>query len=158
MLEASAYIRAYTEKPGDEPLASKWKPPRPIEAPRYQLIFDCETTTDPAQALRFGVFQVRDRDRLTSEGMFYDPLTLMRSEIDLLRAYAEEHALNFGTVEDFRQKVFLKVGFEAGASIIGFNLPFDNSRIAIGWSEARGNMRGGFSFSLSASEIGRAHV
>lgn len=45
--------------------------------------------------------------------------------------------------------MILRIGYEARAQIIGFNLPFDISRIAIGWSPARGSLRGGYSFQLS---------
>jgi hypothetical protein len=42
------------------------------------------------------------------------------------------------------------LAFQAlGAQIVGFNLPFDLSRLAIGHGSARGNMRGGFSLMLS---------
>ena len=42
-----------------------------------------------------------------------------------------------------------KFGYDLGAAIIGFNLPFDISRIAQGWGIARRSMKGGFTFRLS---------
>jgi hypothetical protein len=70
------------------------------------LIFDCETTTDVGQKLRFGVFQERglnyrdlveckrrngritreDMDEQRSEGMFYNPATCSDAEIETMRA------------------------------------------------------------------------
>src|SRR5205823_3709192 len=38
----------------------------------------------------------------------------------------------------------------AGALVVGFNLPFDLSRLAVECGEARGQYRGGFSFVLWA--------
>ncbi len=143
-----AFVRAYTEKPDGPTVGSKWRPPKKQRAPRYQLIFDCETTTDASQALRFGVFQVREHGRLKSEGLFFDPLTMSKHEVDMLKRFAEHHKLWIGDVERFRRDVFLRCGFHAHASIIGFNLPFDLARIAKSSTEARGNMRGGFSFSF----------
>lgn len=147
-MKSNAYVRAYTEKPGERTVGSKWKPPQKGVPATYQLIFDCETTIDAAQALRFGVFQVRKHGELISEGVFYDPETMPRDEVKLLQRFAETHDLQFGDVATFREKVFLRIGYHGGASIIGFNLPFDIARIAVRATAARGNMRGGFSFEL----------
>ena len=148
-MSKTAYLRAYSENPKKMPVGTKWRPPKRIPDPEYQLIFDCETTTDPTQALRFGFYQVRQFGELLNEGVFYDPAVLSVREVELLRTYAEEHCFSIGTLDEFRRRVFLRIGYEEGASIIDFNLPFDISRIATGWAEARGSMRGGFSFSLS---------
>lgn len=147
-MRARAYTRAYTEKPGAQTVGSKWKPPQEKAQPRYQLIFDCETTVDAKQALRFGVFQVRDHGTLIKEGLFFEPDVMGEDEIGLLRQYAEDRDLWIGDFSLFREAVFLRVGYHAGGMIIGFNLPFDLARIAIRETEARGNMRGGFSLIL----------
>ena len=147
-MKSKAYVRAYTEKPGEPTVGSKWKPPQKEAPPTYQLIFDCETTTDAAQALRFGVFQVREHGELIKEGVFYDRETMPPHEVELLQRFAKTHDLQFGDVATFREKMFLRIGYQGGASIIGFNLPFDIARIAVRSSAARGNMRGGFSFEL----------
>ena len=49
----------------------------------------------------------------------------------------------------FVEDVFFRRGYELRATIVGFNLPFDISRLALGWVPARGKMRGGFSFKMS---------
>ena len=147
-MKAKAYIRAYTEKPGAQTVGSKWKPPQEKAGPQYQLIFDCETTVNAKQALRFGVFQVRDHGALIKEGLFFDPKVMGEDEFGFLKQYAEDRDLWIGDVSLFREAVFLRVGYHAGAMIIGFNLPFDLARIAIRETEARGNMRGGFSLIL----------
>ncbi|MCR9077844.1 MAG: hypothetical protein NXH78_01985 [Hyphomonadaceae bacterium] len=152
-MKLRAHVRAYTEKPGHDPLGSKWKQPKARPDPHHQLIFDGETTTDPAQALRFGAFQVRKNGKLLTAGVFCCPLTLSKQEVLLLKQYAEKYGLWFGDIKRFRKEVFLRVGYQAGASIIGLNLPFDLARIVRGSSEARYDMRGGFSHSISPDPL-----
>nr|WP_298161797.1 DNA polymerase domain-containing protein [Acidocella sp.] len=116
----------------------------------YTLIFDTETNIDAAQQLRFGCFQLRNGEELEQAGLFYDPDTLSPAELDVLNAYAISHDLSVGTVEDFIAEIFLSYGYDCRATIVGFNLPFDISRLAIGHGSARGRMmHGGFTFKLS---------
>src|SRR5271166_1909552 len=53
------------------------------------------------------------------------------------------------TRTEFVNEVFYGSAYAVGAQIVGFNLPFDLSRIAIRHASARRNMRGGFSLTLS---------
>jgi hypothetical protein len=144
-----AFVRAYTEKPNKQPFVGKKQDGKKDEPSDYSLIFDCETTTDPAQALRLGFFQVRKLGQLIREGVFYEPDALTRTELETVKAYAARHGLDLCTAHEFRFKVFLRVGYEARAQIIGFNLPYDLSRIATDWGEARGSLRGGVSLQIS---------
>jgi hypothetical protein len=61
------------------------------------------------------------------------------------------------TRDQFVDQVLYGSGRDVGAQIVGFNLPFDISRLAIDHASARRSMRGGFSFILSEKE-GRANV
>jgi hypothetical protein len=61
------------------------------------------------------------------------------------------------TREQFVDQVLYGSGRDVGAQIVGFNLPFDISRLALDHDSARRSMRGGFSFKLSEKE-GRANV
>jgi hypothetical protein len=99
--------------------------------------------------LRFGFFQVRRGEKLEKEGMFFDAKTLSKSERIRLRNFAKAQDVEWLAVEDFRSDVFLKYGYVRGGTIVGFNLPFDLSRIAIAHGSARREMRGGFSFDLT---------
>jgi len=126
---------------------------RPVPS-EWVLIFDTETTTDAAQKLRFGTYQVRKGSVLIDAGIFYDPETLNGSEQVTLKEYARKHQLTLMNVQEFIEKIFYGVGYKYRASIVGFNLPFDISRLAIGHAPARGTrynklMRGGFTFKLS---------
>ncbi|WP_439619815.1 hypothetical protein [Hyphomonas sp.] len=145
---ADLYVRAYTEKPGSIPVAAKPARKTLDEPSPWTIIFDTETTIDAAQRLRIGFCQVRKYGKLVRELLFYGP-ELPASDMRVVRAYAAANGLTLATVDEFRRDVFLKIGYRANAAIVGFNLPFDISRIASGQSEARGSMRGGFSFELS---------
>lgn len=146
--EAPIALRAYSERPNREPLGS-----RPLsadaEASEWTLVFDCETTIDAVQKLRFGFFQVRRGDVLDREGVFYDAAALSAAEIRLLRAYTNFQVLELLTIAEFRTGVFLKYGYVRQGTVVGFNLPFDISRIAVAHGSARREMRGGFSFDLT---------
>ena len=144
-------IRAYSVLSREKKRASVKKRKKQSLGPSERvLVFDTETTTDAAQQLRFGCYQVRKSGLLEDEGIFYDPVTLSKSEIFLLKGYADDRDLNLLTTEEFIEQVFFYYVYSLSALCVGFNLPFDLSRLAIGHSHARGKtMRGGFSLKLS---------
>jgi hypothetical protein len=119
------------------------------------VIFDTETTTDPSQRLRFGSYQVRDRGNLVERGFFSaedlpDPdLATLRGAYAALVSTEAGERLCLRTRAEFIDQVLFKWGQEVGGLIIGFNLPFDISRIATGHTYAKGSMNGGFSFELA---------
>lgn len=113
------------------------------------IIFDTETDTGYAQHLRFGTFQVRIGELLEQKGIFYEPDNLKLTELRLLQRYASERSIALMTREEFVRDVFYYYGYDRGGLILGFNLPFDLSRLAvrIGTSKGR-DMRNGFSLEL----------
>src|ERR1700730_3813719 len=116
----------------------------------WTLIFDCETQVDAGQNLRFGVYQIRKAAELEESGLFYNPEALTPLEVEVWRRIAAERGAELQTRDEFIDKVFYGIAYDLRASIVGFNLPFDLSRLAIRHGPARGNtMRGGFSFQLS---------
>ncbi len=134
--------------------AKKHSKKRVSKSSVWTLVFDTETTTDAAQALRFGTYQVRKSEILVESGIFYNPDQLNEKEIELLKEYADKNELTLLTVTEFIEDVFYGVGYKYRANIVGLNLPFDISRLAIGHCTARVTkqnkfMRGGFSFELS---------
>lgn len=141
-------VRAYTECPDKTPVGAK-KASTGLDTPSdFALVFDCETTTDAVQRLRVGCFQLRKSGELEDEGLFYDPEAVGTDERAVLEDYAPSNGLELITVAEFRA-VFLTIGYDLRGTIVGFNLPFDISRIALSHGEARRSMRGGFSFHLS---------
>src|SRR5215469_11776595 len=128
---------------------SKWRG-HDLGPSDWALIFDCETTTDAAQTLKFGVYQVRKGLELWEAGFFLNPEALTDWELATIRSYAAKIIYCCMTVTEFIENVFFKIAYDLRATIIGFNLPFDISRLAIRHGKSRGRiMKGGFSFQLS---------
>ncbi|MBI4177123.1 MAG: hypothetical protein HY516_02045 [Candidatus Aenigmarchaeota archaeon] len=120
------------------------------DAPNFDrvLIFDTETTTDIYQNLIYGSFQIRNKDAIEIQGIFYDPNI---SEIDkeIIQIFCKKHNLNLYTKEEFIENIFYPEVYYLETPCIGFNLPFDISRLAIKFGHARKGMRNGFSLQLS---------
>jgi hypothetical protein len=147
-LRTAIAIRAYSEHPDRAPVASR-PPGTDTETSPWTLVFDCETTIDAIQRLRFGFFQIRSGMTLAEEGIFYDPHAVTGDEQKLLGNYAKLHNLRILTADSFRSEIFLKYAYSRCGTVVGFNLPFDIARIAIGHGPARRSMRGGFSFQIT---------
>jgi hypothetical protein len=146
--EAQIAVRVYSEQPRRKRWGARL-PKSGIEASPWTLVFDCETTIDAAQQLRFGFFQIRRRQVLEREGAFFDAATITNPEEAVLRHYCRSHALELITVAQFRKDIFFKYGYRRHSPIVGFNLRFDISRIAVGHASARGGMGGGFTFDVT---------
>lgn len=149
--EVPIAVRAYSERPGRQPLGSRAPSPG-IGASERTLVLDCETTIEAAQRLRFGFFQIRRGEQLEREGVFSDPKALSKNEQAMLHAFTRKHGIELLTVGQFRADVLLKYGYRRHAMIVGFNLPYDISRLAVSHGSARGEMRGGFSFDLTGDD------
>jgi hypothetical protein len=160
-------LRAYTLRrvAGAETLdspAPPWSPgrtPRPRRDnprwPKHVLVLDTETTADEAQRLILGCGRMLRRAAsgayaLVEEVLFYadDLPTRQPAAFAELRRYTESNGLRLLSRRDFMDTVFKQVALDLKGLIVGFNLPFDLSRLAIESGEARGRYRGGFSFVL----------
>ncbi|WP_210484649.1 hypothetical protein [Microvirga antarctica] len=157
-------LRAYVTRPPKEAKRSRQSTDRLPRTPasEWVLVFDCETRTTPDQRLRFGAYQLRYRGQIWERGVFYEPAVLSLDEETLLRNFIgndppgpDGERVCFRTRSEFVEEVFYQSAFDVGAQIVGFNLPFDLSRLAIRHSSARGSMRGGFSLELAGS---REHI
>ena len=162
-------LRSYIERRPDEKAKqskSKKAARRKGEEKRggpsdWILIFDCETRTTPDQRLRFGAYQLRHGDQIFQRGTFFEPDVLSaREQATLRKVMAEEKARSDDgrvyvlTRTEFVEDVFYRSGHQVGAQIVGLNLPFDLSRLAIRHGSAHGRRedtitRGGFSLVLS---------
>lgn len=125
----------------------------------WTLVFDTETTTDPSQALRFGTYQLFDADALVETGVFYDPEADW-DDIETVRRYALRKNIELHTRQSFVDEIFFGRAYQWRATIVGMNLPFDISRIAIRHGTARNpidaerrSMNEGFTFKLSNRKI-----
>lgn len=140
-------LRAYADAPKAR------KPRRGIEASDWTLTFDCETRSDSGQTLRFGAFQLRKGSEIKWQGLFYEPQELSATERATLQGFAAGQKLMVLTRDQFVDEWLFLRAYQLRARIIGFNLPFDISRLAIGHGSARGAMYGGFTFALSRQKI-----
>lgn len=138
---------------------------RPVRWRRSVLIFDTETTIEPTQRLTFGCYRFGTWRRdgtlaIHEEGLFHaDTLAAEDPEgFASLSGYAATHepettslnrnrGLAFRSRRDFLDHV-LWPAIQQDALIVGYNTPFDLSRIACDVSPARGRHQGGFSFML----------
>jgi hypothetical protein len=169
-------VRAFTEL---VPPTTRRPSPPPPPWPDRVLVFDTETTTDATQRLTFGSYRYcRTGPAGTlvcvEEGLFHAP-DLETNEFALLREYTDTHAadvrgevdrtLHLRTLDEFLERVLWRVAYQhpnavvPPAVVVGFNLPFDLSRLASAAGEARGPrgargkarggaFAGGFSFDL----------
>jgi hypothetical protein len=160
-------LRAYTTRGtvDDEPSQTRRRRPRRPKDQRV-LVFDTECTIDAVQGLMLGSYQYyrwgRGEFRCLEEGLFYadglpetDPegYAVLTAYVDPERhpamvAQAYDDKLKLYSLRQFLAKVFWPAAYQARALIVGFNLPFDLSRLALDSGEAKGFYRGGFSFQL----------
>lgn len=133
------------------------RPRRGADPSDWSLTFDCETRMDAGQALRFGAYQFRKGSELKEAGLFYDPQGISAAEVATLRKYAKRHGLIVRTRDEFANDMILLRAYQLRARLIGFNLPFDISRLAIDHGVARGAMYGGFTFKIS-SKYDQPHI
>ncbi len=150
--EKSIFVRGYVVR--DKSLGEGWigdddGTADALVPSGWTLTFDCETGTDAAQGLRFGAYQLRNKGALArkGEGLFYAD-DLPAADLAILRAVADERGLRLLTVRQFADWILFDRIYEKGGTVIGFNLPFDISRIALDHGPARKANAGGFSFKL----------
>lgn len=119
------------------------------EPSEWSLVFDTETETGAAQQLRFGTYQVRRASVLIEEGVFFDE-QIPPHDLATLQACLKGHPnRQLRPLPDFIENVLFYYAYDLRALCIGFNLPFDISRIALEHDSARRAMKGGFTFKLS---------
>ena len=137
------------------------------ENPPVVLVFDTETTVDQYQSLKFGVCRIYARPDspqdvsgaadwrdylLIGETLFHsDDLAEVDPEgFAVLKAFrAANRRVTVLPLTDFNNAVFMPLAYDSRALVVGFNLPFDISRLAVDASRARGRFQGGFSFPLA---------
>ena len=146
-------LRAHTESANEHKKSGRRKKEKPEPKwPASILVLDCETRTDERQSLTFGTYRICCADEqgnyndVREEGFFYDPDEVTKHELRTLKRFAKEHkaettkdvpdVMHVRTRHDFLKEIFLPLGLN-GALIVGFNLPFDLSRLAEDARQAR---------------------
>ena len=139
------------------PVNQKKKPkhPKGLRKPsKWTVFFDTETTTNEAFTFRVGVYHVYKDGALFEKGIFFErnpksDKILSGADIALIETYAEKRGFKILSKEEFVDQILYRYGYRYGGSIVGFNLPFDLSRLALMLGSARGEtMRGGFTLKL----------
>ena len=149
-----AHSRVRTKDTSNRGWSRKW--------PTYCLIFDTETTLDPAQRLNFGAFRrcklVGSKYVCVAEGIFHRD-DISKPELELLQQYkiapptlvAVEHFPAETTLRLMSRSSFVSSVFwnsvRKGELIVSFNSPFDLSRLAVKSTEGK---KGDWSLALSA--------
>ena len=114
-----------------------------------KLIFDTETTIDQYQNLTFGscVIQTRISTGIKEKWyLFYGNIS--ENKISIIEDYGKKHNMDVLPVREFVDKIFYPYAYRMRCEVIGFNLPFDLSRLAIAYGIAR-KSDDAFSFQLS---------
>jgi hypothetical protein len=150
-----AGLRAYMGPVKSPSGHSKHMGPRATGWPRLVLLIDTETSIDAIQRLRIGTYRLcqwvgDDAGGATleciEEGVFYGD-DLPARDLAVLRAYAKQAVADAASIEaieltcysrrEFVERVLWRAVREGRALICGFNLPFDLSRLAVGWGNTR---------------------
>jgi hypothetical protein len=131
--------------PKAKPKVIPW---RPQPYGERVLVFDTETTVDAAQRLLFGFFRLYERDRPVREGIIVADLLDHESMIAIAE-YRAKCRLPIYSHERFVEEVFYPEVYAEGTLCVGFNLPFDLSRIAIHGGCGRGENRRKFRIKLT---------
>lgn len=147
MKNETILIRTYTKRKDDKKKALKNT--KQFKDYNLILIFDCETTNDQFQNLKFGAYRIYQDKELMHEGLFQESENLSNKERTTIARYASANKLTLHEKENFIHEVFYNYVYDLKALCIGFNLPFDLSRIAINTPDARKRNKGGFSLQLS---------
>jgi len=126
--------------------------------PHQMFVFDTECKTDTIQTLTFGSYRYFERNICLEEGLFFGD-DLPTTDRAKLEAYVKMHGAatdrRYGVPElrllsrrEFLEKLYA-AGFDGRGVIVGFNLPFDLSRLAVGFGNAKDRrFAGGFSLAL----------
>lgn len=112
------------------------------------LFCDTETTVDQYQNLLFGSYKIYHGHVLIDPGVFYEPKLVSSKDVEILMRVYDKVI----PVRQFVDEIFLPEVYDAQTLCVGFNLPFDLSRLAIDFGYGRKSNKGSFSLELSKNE------
>ena len=150
-------VRAYTVPKIDKDEKSGGFSPENIPFDRC-IIWDTETTTDNLQNLKFGYFEIWQYKIQEYVGIFYDPVIVSSKEQKILQQYCTKNDIRLYTLVEFR-RIFLYEVYDLKTLCIGFNLPFDLTRIPIKSTSARIRKKDAFSLFFTKNlDYPRLHI
>ncbi len=137
------------------------------DLPTRRLVLDFETRIDALQAMTFGCYRYySEGGPCVEEGLVYSR-NLNHNERRTLKRYAQKrradtdwpasHVLQLLPLSEFVERFYL-AAYKGRCRVVGFNLPFDVSRMASGFAKARGRFAGGFSLNLSQYDDGTGRL
>jgi hypothetical protein len=139
------------------------KPKREWHRPGAMLVFDAESRTDRSQRLTFGSYRFIVSRQLVTENLFYADDLPVKDRRILKRHVAQpsavipaedNHDVSLLMRDQFTDRLF-KNAYKGRCLLIAFNFPFDISRVACNFTNARGRFAGGFSLDLWSYADGR---
>jgi hypothetical protein len=147
----SLAVRVY---PDTRDHKAEMHPPKRWRCPRAMFVVDTETRTDATQGLTFGSYRFIVDGKCLDEVLFYAD-DLPDSDLRTLEQYAETHCaetvtgrkLSLLTQREFLKRFYREV-YKSRCLLVGFNLPFDLSRLAYDVLPARGRFAGGLSLGI----------
>jgi hypothetical protein len=143
-------VRVYPDLQDEERSQRVWN------RPAAMLVYDAETRTDRTQRLTFGSYRFIVAGQLVKENLFYGDDLPAKDRRILERHVAapsavipdeENHSVSLLTRHQFVEKLF-KNAYKGRCLLIAFNFPFDISRVACDFTNARRRFAGGFSLDL----------
>ncbi len=124
--------------------------------PEAVFVFRTVSRKDATQKLMSGCYRLIVAGRCLEEGLFYDD-NLPKKDRRVLEDYVATHRADT-VAEGIRQLRLLtcsqfvvelyKYAYKARCLLVGYDLPFELSRLAVDFSPARGRFAGGFSLGL----------
>jgi len=132
------------------------KSQREWKSPDAMFVFDTETRTDRTQRLTFGSYRFIVAGRLVKENLFRGDdlpakdLRILGHYVTTPRAVAPDesgHDVSLLTRHKFVEKLF-RAAYKGRCLLVAFNFPFDTSRVARSFTNARKRFARGFSLDL----------
>jgi hypothetical protein len=126
---------------------------KPWKNPEAMLVWDTETLTDETQRFIFGSYRFIVGNQCLEEALICaDDLTdedrrTLEEYAATNNADAVDKRLHLRTRRDFIDIIY-RAAYKGRCLLVGFNLPFDLSRIAYDFKNARGRFAGGFSLGI----------
>lgn len=144
-MEVPIYLRCYVDNHKKKGKFTPKNEPKPSNS--IVLAFDTETNPDESKNLIFGSCGVWINRKLRNFYLFYDD-GLKNSSIEELKRICSKYNVTLLSRSEFVYQVFYPYVYTARAKCVGFNLPFDISRLAAYFTKSR-KFHNGFSFKLS---------
>lgn len=145
-------LRYYTELQSHKNKKRVVKDPSTYETYSFEkiLVIDTECDITPAQSLKFGTAVVITKNLAVERSIiFYNQNKINEKELKELQDYCVKNPfVKLYTREQFIRDIFYNLSYVSKIPAVFFNAAFDISRLAVSFSPAKKNMRGGFLFKL----------